>query len=80
MRDDFQLRRILENPALWQILFVLIAGFTVLWIYISMRRSRRAMATDTDKNGYRDYRDEGHALRREETPEQMLTRVQRQNR
>jgi tetratricopeptide (TPR) repeat protein len=70
-RDDVQL---------WQILLVLIAGGTALSIYTSMRRARRVTATDTDENGYRKYRDEGRAVRREETPEEMLKRVKRQNR
>ncbi len=80
LTDEFKRRRILENPVFWQILFGVIAGIMALSIWISMRRTRRAMAADTDGYGYRRYRDEGRPVSRELTPEEKLRQVRRQRR
>jgi tetratricopeptide (TPR) repeat protein len=78
LKDELEVWRLLENPTFWKLLFALIAGILALFGYISARRMRHATATN--EHGYRDYREHGRVTRREETPEEMLERVHRQNR
>ena len=73
--DDPDVRRILENPTTWQILFVLIVALMVLYSYVSAWRARRAAAADAYV--YRDDGDHGQRSNRELTPEQKLDQLQR---
>jgi tetratricopeptide (TPR) repeat protein len=75
--DEFNLRRFLDDPAFWQVLFGVIVGIVGLVIFFSRRRVQRAKARR--EYGYTDHRDERRPFRREETPDEMLERVRRQN-
>lgn len=78
VKDELAVRRILENPTFWKLLFFVIAAVIVLSIYVSMRRATRSMRMSADDN--QQNRDGGRAKRRELTPDQMLEQVRRQNR
>lgn len=72
LMDDLDVRRILENPTTWQILFVLIVGVMVLSSYVSARRAAAA-----DAYAYRDDDSGGERSGRELTPEEKLEQLQR---
>lgn len=75
--DEYQLRRFLDNPVFWQTLLGGILAIVALIIFFSRRRVQRAKARR--EYGYAEHRDERRPFRREETPDEMLERVRRQN-
>jgi len=79
-KNEFELRRVLENPAFWQLLFGLIALIIGASIYISARRARRSMTSTGDDVGSEQGWGDGRVARRELTPEEMLEQVRRRNR
>lgn len=73
VRDELEVRRILENPLFWKLLFALIAAIIVLSIYVSMRRATRNMTMPQDDNRY------DRVPRGDLTPDEMLELVKRRN-
>ncbi len=80
LKDEAEVRRILENPLFWKILFGLIVLIVIVSANISMRRARRSTRSSPDGHGNNEqgWNDEP-ARRRELTQEEMLERVRRQN-
>ena len=72
IQDEVELRRILENPLFWKILFGLVVLIIIVMTNLSMRRARRS-------GGYEQGWNDEPAKRRELTQEEMLERVRRQN-
>jgi len=79
VKDELDVRRILDNPTFWKLLFFVIAAVIALSIYISMRRATRSMRMRSEDNIERRRRDHGPVARRELTQEEMLEQVRRQN-
>ncbi|MDJ0812757.1 MAG: hypothetical protein QNJ23_03455 [Woeseiaceae bacterium] len=80
LKDEAQVRGILENPLFWKGLFGLIVLIVIVASNLSMRRARRAMGagpdgTDNYNRGWNDKPVTGREL----TQEEMLERVRRQN-
>jgi hypothetical protein len=80
VKDELEVRRILENPLFWKVLFFVIAAVIVLSIYVSVRRATRSMAMQSDNHAGQENRSHGRVTRRELTQEEMLEQVRRQNR
>ncbi|MGI9272261.1 MAG: hypothetical protein ACR2QT_10830 [Woeseiaceae bacterium] len=78
VKDELEVRRILENPTFWKVLFFLIAGLIVLSIYVSMRRATRSMRMSSDYD--RQSWDDRPTRPRDMSPDDMLEQVRRQNR
>ena len=79
VKDELDVRRILDNPTFWKLLIFVIAAVIALSIYVSMRRATRSMAMESEDNIERLSRDHGPVARRELTQEEMLEQVRRQN-
>ncbi len=80
VKDEIEVRRILENPVFWKGLFFVIASLLSLSGYISVRNAKRRMAEGPQAERDDDHRDERRPGSRELTPEQMFEEVQRKNR
>jgi len=80
VKDELEVRRVLENPFFWKVLFGLIAAIIALSIYVSMRRANKAIPTGPDGYGYQRGSDDGSGGHHELTPEEMLEQIQRRNR
>jgi hypothetical protein len=78
VKDELEVRRILENPTFWKALFFVIAAMIALSIYVSMRRATRSMRMSS--NDDRENWDVGRVRPRESTPDEMLEQVRRHNR
>ena len=72
--DEIEIRRILEIPASWKLLFALIVATIAVLIFISMRRKNKPMTTGPDDNSY------NRAPSGNLTPDEMLEQVKRRNR
>ena len=79
VKDEFEVRRILENPLFWKLLFGLVVVVIILSVNISMRRARRSLKMESDDYVERRSADRGPVARRELTPEEMLEQVRRRN-
>jgi hypothetical protein len=80
VKDEFEVRRILENPLFWKLLFFVVTAVIVVSIYVSVRRATRSMAMESEDYVDRRSADRGPVARRELTPEEMLKQVRRRNR
>ena len=80
VKDELEVRRILENPLFWKLLFGLVAAIVVLSIYVSMRRTNMAMPKDPDDYGYQRGWDDSSGDHHELTPKEKLEQVRRGNR
>ena len=74
---NMTIRRFLDDPVFWQTLIAVIVGILALVIFFARRRVLRAQARRD--YGYTDRPQADRPFRREETPEEMLERVRRQN-
>ncbi len=82
VKDEIELRRILENPVFWKALFFVIASLLSLSGYITVRRAKKRMAEGDQayEERYDDSNVEPRSGSRELTPQQMFEEVQRKNR
>lgn len=74
VKDEIEIRRILENPLFWKLVVGLIAGITVLTTFFSVRRANKSMPPDQD-----DY-DYNRVAPDKMTQDEMLEQVKRRNR
>ena len=79
VKDEFEVRRILENPLFWKLLFGLVVAVIMLSVNISRRRAKRSLKMESDDYVDRRSVDRGPVARRELTPEEMLEQVRRRN-
>jgi hypothetical protein len=74
VKDEIELRRILQNPLFWKLVVGLIAGITILTTFFSVRRANKSMPPDQD-----DY-DYNRVAPDKMTQDEMLEQVKRRNR
>jgi hypothetical protein len=79
VKDEFEVRRILENPLFWKLLFGIVVAVIILSVNNSMRRAKRSLKMESEDYVDRRNVDRGPVARRELTPEEMLEQVRRRN-